>query len=351
MSTGKRLLISICCVLIGSEIILQRFYQQSVSFEYQQNAPLAVSDSILGHSYRPNSWAYEYGPEYDVTYQINPRGLRDHSPHPIPKPDSLFRILLIGDSFTFGHANNYDAIWPVRLKEQLAKSAPVDIVKAGVQGYNTTQEVLFMEQLIDTYRPDLVLHTYLPNDLVANLPIPEHPNTQKVSLNPLTPELEHNNEPWLELPILFRRLMFQSDWIYTTIYPLKPDFHYFVDPGNPEVQQQLQITKELFNRAAALADSHQIQYQVHFLPQQYQVLATASTHNPAKNRVYTVDRNLMRYLSSQQINCFSTLDTLAAHYRLHNNPLFYRLDGHLTPTGNKIIADRIASILEQQFIQ
>jgi hypothetical protein len=43
-------------------------------------------------------------------------------------------MLLLGDSFTFGQAVDYDQTWPVLVERELDRRGPqVDRVKAGVQ--------------------------------------------------------------------------------------------------------------------------------------------------------------------------------------------------------------------------
>jgi len=58
-------------------------------------------DPVIGFTYQPNAQTYEKGREYNALYQINSLGLRDRE-YP-SREKNVFRILLIGDSFSVSH--------------------------------------------------------------------------------------------------------------------------------------------------------------------------------------------------------------------------------------------------------
>src|SRR5262249_11129127 len=58
-------------------------------------------DPILHHSLKPHAKMKRVQSEFQVVYRINSHGLRDDEIR-LPKPPHVFRILLLGDSFTFG---------------------------------------------------------------------------------------------------------------------------------------------------------------------------------------------------------------------------------------------------------
>ncbi|TLY33805.1 MAG: hypothetical protein E6K56_00080 [Ignavibacteria bacterium] len=132
----------------------------------------AKDDSILGHLNQPGAHVRLDAPEFSVEYVVSEEGFRDEVTHSRPKPDSVLRILLLGDSFTWGAGVAYGGIWPVVFERRcLADGLPVDVIKAGVSGYDTRQEVIYLERLLPKYRPNIVILAFLPNDLVTNLPI------------------------------------------------------------------------------------------------------------------------------------------------------------------------------------
>ena len=101
-----------------------------------------------------------------MTY--NERGLRDR---PIlPKAEGEYRILALGDSMTFGWGVPQDQIFAFRLEQllQARLQRPVRVINSGVGAYNTVQEVTYFKQEGVTFQPDLVMLTYVQNDIEEN---------------------------------------------------------------------------------------------------------------------------------------------------------------------------------------
>jgi len=99
---------------------------------------------------------------HGVDVRFNSLGLRDDEPR-VPKPPGVFRILCLGDSMVYGPGVAQDAIFPARLRAAFA-GEPIDVVAAGVQGWNTEQEERFLAANIARLDPDLVLLLYVTND-------------------------------------------------------------------------------------------------------------------------------------------------------------------------------------------
>jgi lysophospholipase L1-like esterase len=110
--------------------------------------------------------AYTYGgDEFSVTIHTNRYGLRGPDPV-LPKPAGTFRILMLGDSFTFGFPVKEEEAF-VSLIEQGLKSRgyPVDVVNGGVSGYSPTLEYVSLRDEYLAFDPDLVVLWYDLGDL------------------------------------------------------------------------------------------------------------------------------------------------------------------------------------------
>ena len=73
---------------------------------------------------------------------------------------SKFRILAIGDSFTFGTGIDASQTWPVQLERILAVQSPdssIAVVNGGVPGYGLAQMRDLTEELLPKLNPDLVI--------------------------------------------------------------------------------------------------------------------------------------------------------------------------------------------------
>ena len=107
--------------------------------------------------------------EYQFEYRHNSRGLRDVE-HTVEKPGGVFRILVLGDSFTYGVGAGFEETYPYRLEQLLSARGPghprVEIIKAGVPRFFPEIERLQLEHYGIRYAPDLVLVAFTSNDLV-----------------------------------------------------------------------------------------------------------------------------------------------------------------------------------------
>lgn len=85
----------------------------------------------------------------------------------VPKPEGHFRILVLGDSVTFGHGVGREDTFVRRLEELLENPAhPVEAINAGVSGYtayNEWQAYLVRGRQVE---PDLVIVAFCLNDVV-----------------------------------------------------------------------------------------------------------------------------------------------------------------------------------------
>jgi lysophospholipase L1-like esterase len=108
---------------------------------------------------------YELDPAYE---HINSRGLRDREYPPL-KPANTFRILALGDSFTYGAGVSSKETY-VKQLEAMLNETPNDrglryeVLNAGVPGYNTHQELIHLREVGLQYNPDMILIGFTQSD-------------------------------------------------------------------------------------------------------------------------------------------------------------------------------------------
>jgi len=94
-------------------------------------------------------------------YSINSLGLRGPEFNPVKEPD-VFRIIVTGNSATFGVGASGDQnTLPHRLQEELNRSGlfpqRVEVLNAGVMGYLTSQESVYLQLELVNFNPDMVI--------------------------------------------------------------------------------------------------------------------------------------------------------------------------------------------------
>jgi lysophospholipase L1-like esterase len=120
-------------------------------------------------------------PNYDgwfagVPVHINSLGFRDTREYALEKTPGVFRIIVLGDSVTFGHGSTYEHSYPRLLEDRLKAWRPAvdwQVWNLGVPGYNTAQELARLLRDGPRFQPDLVVVGFVQNDLFGDLTPPE----------------------------------------------------------------------------------------------------------------------------------------------------------------------------------
>jgi hypothetical protein len=100
------------------------------------------------------------------TLSSNSRGLRGAREYSLTKPAGVTRIVVLGDSFTFGEDVGDDEAWPHRLEEMLPGT---EVLNLGVHGYGHDQMLLYLKEEGLKYHPDVVVVGFLPDDMERNV--------------------------------------------------------------------------------------------------------------------------------------------------------------------------------------
>ena len=106
-----------------------------------------------------------------VPVRLNQLGLRDRDLAHERKPKTG-RILVLGDSITFGQGVAREDAYPQQLEQlmsrtELGEYSSVEVLNFGIPGYNTCQQYAqFLELGLD-FEPDLVVVGFLYNDILV----------------------------------------------------------------------------------------------------------------------------------------------------------------------------------------
>lgn len=118
-------------------------------------------NQVMRYELTPNSEGYAWHAEV----KINSYGFRDRE-YDIEKPDGTYRIIAIGDSITFGNSLSANVTFPERLEDFFrSHNLAVEVLNLGVGGYDTMQEIAFLQELGLQFHPDEVIVGYCMNDV------------------------------------------------------------------------------------------------------------------------------------------------------------------------------------------
>jgi lysophospholipase L1-like esterase len=167
---------------------------------------LFVPDPVRGMRLAPNYSGWFAG----VPVHTNSLGLREDRELPPAKAPNTFRILVLGDSVTFGHGSIAEHTYP-RLLEDMLRAWRPDIAwevwNAAVPGYNTSQELAQLVELGPIVKPDLVIVGFYENDLIDNFDV-RPPDTRAVLATKLRAAVQAHVYSF----DLYRRLFLTMRW-------------------------------------------------------------------------------------------------------------------------------------------
>src|SRR5579864_7681749 len=159
-------------ILLGCaamEVALRVIFANSLDFsmemwKYAVKLKRPVANPDLSFAHAPNRSAFLMG----VPVSINSAGLRDRE-FSLEKAPGVFRIMMLGDSTTFGWGVRQEDTAAKFLERKLNAHLPagydkVEVLNAGVGNYDTVQEVTYYETRGRAFHPDLVVLVFFIND-------------------------------------------------------------------------------------------------------------------------------------------------------------------------------------------
>ncbi len=131
-----------------------------------------ASHPALGHVMRPGVTKRYRTQEFETVIRTNSEGFRGRDYG--PKGASGFRIVVVGDSFTFGAEVDEGDTFLSLLETMLngrADTVFCEVINLGIRAYGTQQEMLTLRQKGLSHEPDVViLQLFTGNDLYENPP-------------------------------------------------------------------------------------------------------------------------------------------------------------------------------------
>ena len=139
-----------------------------------------VSDPVRVERLAPSYSGWFAG----VPVHINSLGLRDNREYDLRKSPNTVRILVLGDSVTFGHGSVYEHTYPYLLEQRLRAWQPRvewQVWNAAVPGYNTSHELAQLLEVGPLFAPDLVIIGFYENDIAGNIVLAPPSRTTRIA--------------------------------------------------------------------------------------------------------------------------------------------------------------------------
>jgi hypothetical protein len=387
MSRGKRLaavILSTTLSLLAAEALLRGFFPRRTAETLTGGYPAMFKASdVMPYRLRENHSGRLATGEFDTRININSLGYRGKDFN-AAKGDAR-RVLVIGDSFTFGWGVNDEETYPSRLQDLLAAQAPstrIEVINAGFAAcYSPDTYYLYLKTEGLALQPDLiVVGIFVGNDLdspfafenewvetdAAGLPTRiRNRNTQvvdnyllpsRIPLRYRTPVLSRSHvfqglfDLWWEVAPKIKAWMPGS--VATTVYA---ESHTQADDDQvpniyrlryPERTEEVYArVQKLFAAMHELASSAGIPIVFMVIPEGGQMSPNAFSGLPADP--VRPQKELATFFDGNGMKHFDLLPWLRE--RSGGRRVYFPLDGHWNALGNELAAEGLAAFLSKEW--
>lgn len=168
LSLAALVIAGIAVALVVFEGVVRLFFEEPIMPRFVVDPGYGVraqQSGITTRHYMPG--------EYEVTISTNDTGMRGTRNYTREKPEGVFRIALLGDSFIYGHGVNdpevVSAVLENLLNDGMARSGVhFEVLNFGVSGFGQAEELVTYRARVRDYNPDVVVVFYFDNDIGNN---------------------------------------------------------------------------------------------------------------------------------------------------------------------------------------
>ncbi len=339
--------VALVLVEIGLRLTWQGFY-------VKDRMGFAQPHPTRGWENRPGIRAEMGDAEYSTTVQHDSWGFRG-AEISRQKPRDRYRILVLGDSFTYGMGVGDQETFCARLEKLDPR---LQVINAGVIGYDTGQELLLLRDQGLSFSPDLVLVAFFWNDVTDAFKRRIPPFGVADGQLRFPPERHPGDPPLMQWPSSHRQLLrysytyrFLSDRILFLRWRLRVLLGLPVDEADllrpDEVEPAWQLERALLRELAQTVQQSGAQLLVVVLPEGLQVQPDIKVQM-LPQRDYAVQERMRDVGRELGIPVFDLLPGMRRAYDRAHVPLFYLRDRHFTSAGHRVAAELILQELRRR---
>lgn len=237
------ILVLVICFVIAELIVRSLHKDEAILFPRNQTD--AQYGQFTLRKFRPNSVFWHTSQDGSWKFTINKQGLRNDKDFDYVKTEGTIRIISLGDSHTQGYEVRQDYTFSAVMEKFLnAQGHSAEVINAGISGFGTAEELLFLENEGIKYKPDFVVLAFYANDFRdnvkadlfkldknGNLVIQKKEYIPGVKIQNIIYELPLVK--WLSENSYFYSLLFNSVWNYLKARLTKKASNRIMEYANP----------------------------------------------------------------------------------------------------------------------
>ena len=367
---GRRLLfgaVTAAVALASVEIMLQAFYYATAGdFLFRRVLPpILEPDPVRCYRHQPDLDYVHRTNEYAMQVYTNAQGLRtDARRRPIEpaKPDDVYRVLFLGPSFAFGWGAAYEESYAARIAAGLrVPGRRVELMNLGTIGQGPGPQLCWLREVGPRYAPDLVIATSYGEGIGPMLgDCPE----------PLECPVVKDGRLYTVRPTFGRRVIGTLK-NFATVFDAYYAVNAFQQGGPEEARDGVGVGRELYSEAERSVDAADVERLADAFARTVDFARGALGEGA---RVVFVHLPLSFLVHPEDLPRWShILDTTPAEARANTRAgveavrargvpivdatpalieagrgerMYYWLDIHLTPAGNRVVAEAAMPVVQ-----
>lgn len=157
-------------LLVGTSIMLSLIVIESFLWIYQMR-PETQQKLVMPQEWKKRrvsisgaSYAYYW---HNILHVHDKNHMRRATSFP-PKSDNQFRIMIVGDSLTYGYGVREEETYPRLIEAMLKKNFSVEVLNLGVSGYQSEDVSKTVKEYTPLLQPNLIIYGVCLNDFLPS---------------------------------------------------------------------------------------------------------------------------------------------------------------------------------------
>jgi GDSL-like Lipase/Acylhydrolase family len=155
--------------LMLGEVFVRAFMGDGITLFPRYHAEATYGDFTI-RRLRPQTTFWHTSVDGSWRFTVNKAGFRDDRDFSYDKEGEALRIIALGDSHTQGFEVRQDHTYAAVIERYLdSRGLESEVINAGVSGFGTAEEAVFLEYEGFKYDPDVVVLGFYANDFEDNI--------------------------------------------------------------------------------------------------------------------------------------------------------------------------------------
>ena len=284
-----------------------------------------VYDPVTGWISKPNLRNVTVFNE--KTLNTNSKGFRGQIDHSYDKDPDKKRILIIGDSFTFGDEVSDDETYSYYLQKMFADA---EIINMGVHGFGHDQMLILLKEEGIRYKPDIIILGFIYEDMYRNgLNFRDYAKPKF--------ELEHDRLKLVNASVPLPDTVLKQEWSMPKLFDIFSIIKYrlfhnwYISQWGPRDDATSKLTKRILDEIVEVSRSIDAAPVFVYLPVRDEITST--------DDITTGEAYLFNYCQgNEKVECFSS----RPHFtRKVEKGRKFELVGHWGSLGHLTVAEAI----------